>query len=52
MIDERIKRYCNEGRAVVRNVIEVAPKTATKERGTDHLVTSMTSFIGRGGPRF
>jgi multidrug efflux pump subunit AcrB len=35
---------------VVRKVIEGAPKGETKE--TDHLLTSMTSFIGGGGPRF
>jgi multidrug efflux pump subunit AcrB len=33
---------------VVRKVIEHAPK----ETGSDHLLTSMTSFIGGGGPRF
>src|SRR5438132_9973879 len=37
---------------VVRKVIEGASKTATKETGTDNLLTSMTSFIGGGGPRF
>src|SRR5438132_3154406 len=37
---------------VVRKVIESVPKTVTKETGTDHLLTSMTSFIGGGGPRF
>src|SRR5258708_13002035 len=37
---------------VVRKVIEGASKTATKETGTDHLMTSMTSVIGGGGPRF
>src|SRR5256885_2309321 len=37
---------------VVRKVIEGAPKSMTKEAGTDHLLTSMTSFIGGGGARF
>src|SRR5467141_3009424 len=38
---------------VVREVIEGAPKeAAAKEIGTEHLLTSMTSFIGGGGPRF
>ena len=37
---------------IVRKVIEGAPKTDTKEGGTEHLLTSMTSFIGGGGPRF
>src|SRR5438270_4309660 len=37
---------------VVRKVIGGAPKSMTKEAGTDHLLTSMTSFIGGGGPRF
>src|SRR5712672_3112252 len=37
---------------VVREVVENAPKEVTKETGTDHLLTSMTSFIGGGGPRF
>ena len=37
---------------VVREVIEGAPKSMTKEAGTDHVLTSMTSFIGGGGPRF
>ena len=36
---------------VVRSVIEGTSKTVTKE-GADHLLTSMTSFIGGGGPRF
>src|SRR3989440_65549 len=35
---------------VVRKVIESAPEGPTKE--TEHLLTSMTSFIGGGGPRF
>src|SRR5437016_14481283 len=37
---------------VVREVIEGVPKSMTKEAGTDHVLTSMTSFIGGGGPRF
>src|SRR5207245_7235441 len=37
---------------VVREVIEGAPKSMTKEAGTDHVLTSMTSFIGGGGQRF
>src|SRR5260370_289160 len=37
---------------VVRGVIERAPKTVTKETGVEHLLTSMTSFVGGGGPRF
>src|SRR5216684_2111332 len=38
---------------VVREVIEGAPKeAAAKKIGTEHLLTSMTSFIGGGGPRF
>ena len=37
---------------VVREVIEGAPETLKKEPGTEHLLTSMTSFIGGGGPRF
>src|SRR6266576_1365997 len=36
---------------VVRKVIGSAHE-ATKEQGTDHLLTSITSFIGGGGPRF
>jgi multidrug efflux pump subunit AcrB len=36
---------------VVRKVIGSAHE-ATKEKGTDHLLTSITSFIGGGGPRF
>jgi multidrug efflux pump len=34
---------------VVRTVIEGAPARTT---GTEHLLTSMTSFVGGGGPRF
>ena len=37
---------------VVRKVLEGAPKDVARERGTDHLLTSMTTFIGGGGPRF
>jgi multidrug efflux pump subunit AcrB len=37
---------------VVRKVMEGAPKGVTKEKGPEHLLTSMTSFIGGGGPRF
>ena len=36
---------------VVRKVIEGA-HTGTEEKGTEHLLASMTSFIGGGGPRF
>src|SRR6266702_853678 len=36
---------------VVRKVIGSAHE-ATKEKGTEHLLTSVTSFIGGGGPRF
>src|SRR5260370_18240075 len=35
---------------VVRKVIGSAPET-TKEKGTEHLLTSITSFIGGGGQR-
>jgi multidrug efflux pump subunit AcrB len=37
---------------VVRQVIEGASEGGTREKGTEHLLTSMTSFIGGGGPRF
>src|SRR5467141_2181061 len=37
---------------VVRKVIEGAHEGETKERGTEHLLSSVTSFIGGGGPRF
>src|SRR5712671_5673285 len=37
---------------VVRKVIEAAPERGTKEKGAEHLLTSVTSFIGGGGPRF
>src|SRR5207302_609618 len=36
---------------VVRKVIGSAHEP-TKEKGTDNLLTSITSFIGGGGPRF
>src|SRR5205807_6215766 len=37
---------------VVRKVIEGAQEGGTKEKGAEHLLTSVTSFIGGGGPRF
>src|SRR6266702_259060 len=37
---------------VVRKIIEGAPEGGTREKGGDHLLTSVTSFIGGGGPRF
>jgi len=37
---------------VVRQVVEDSAKTALKEESGNHLLTSMTSFIGGGGPRF
>jgi multidrug efflux pump subunit AcrB len=37
---------------VVRKVIEAVPEGETKEKGAEHLLTSVTSFIGGGGPRF
>src|ERR1700724_1911838 len=37
---------------VVRKVIEGAPEGRPKEKGAEHLLTSVTSFIGGGGPRF
>src|SRR5438477_36421 len=37
---------------VVRKVIESASKTVTNEESGKHLLTSITSFIGGGGPRF
>jgi multidrug efflux pump len=36
---------------VVRKVIEATPEGRAEE-GTQHLLTSVTSFIGGGGPRF
>src|SRR6266705_483512 len=37
---------------VVRKVIEATPEGGAKEKGAEHLLTSVTSFIGGGGPRF
>src|SRR6266699_2673469 len=37
---------------VVRKIIEGAPEGGTREKGAEHLLTSVTSFIGGGGPRF
>src|SRR5260370_20066587 len=37
---------------VVRQVVEDSAKTVSKEEPGKHLLTSMTSFIGAGGPRF
>jgi multidrug efflux pump subunit AcrB len=37
---------------VVRQVVEDSAKTVSKEESGKHLLTSMTSFIGGGGPRF
>ncbi len=37
---------------VVRQVVESSAKTVSKEESGKHLLTSMTSFIGGGGPRF
>jgi multidrug efflux pump subunit AcrB len=37
---------------VVRQVVEDSAKTVAKEESGRHLLTSMTSFIGGGGPRF
>jgi multidrug efflux pump subunit AcrB len=37
---------------VVRKVIETAPEVGAKQKGARHLLTSVTSFIGGGGPRF
>jgi len=37
---------------VVRQVIAGSEKTASKEEAGTHLLTSITSFIGGGGPRF
>jgi multidrug efflux pump subunit AcrB len=37
---------------VVRQVVENSAKTVAKEESGTHLLTSMTSFIGGGGPRF
>ena len=37
---------------VVRKIVEAAPERRKEEKGTDHLLTSITSFVGGGGPRF
>src|SRR5256884_1756250 len=37
---------------VVRKVVEGTHKTVTNEESGKHLLTSITSFIGGGGPRF
>jgi len=37
---------------VVRQIVEGSAKTVSKEESGKHLLTSMTSFIGGGGPRF
>jgi multidrug efflux pump subunit AcrB len=37
---------------VVREVVEASAKTISKEEPRKRLLTSMTSFIGGGGPRF
>jgi multidrug efflux pump subunit AcrB len=37
---------------VVRKIVEGSAKTVSKEESGKHLLTSMTSFIGGGGPRF
>jgi len=37
---------------VVRQIVEGSAKTLSKEESGKHLLTSMTSFIGGGGPRF
>src|SRR6202023_2235099 len=37
---------------VVRQVVEGSAKTVSKEELGKHLLTSITSFIGGGGPRF
>jgi multidrug efflux pump subunit AcrB len=37
---------------VVRQVVEGSAKSVTKEEPGKHLLTSITSFIGGGGPRF
>src|SRR5580765_8729806 len=36
----------------VHKVVEATAEPGTKEKGAEHLLTSMTSFIGGGGPRF
>jgi multidrug efflux pump subunit AcrB len=37
---------------VVRQIVEGSAKTVSREEPGKHLLTSMTSFIGGGGPRF
>src|SRR5467141_837243 len=37
---------------VVRQVVEGSAKTVSKEESGKHLLTSVTSFVGGGGPRF
>jgi len=37
---------------VVRKVVEAASERETRGKGTQHSLTSMTSFIGGGGPHF
>lgn len=37
---------------VIRQVVERSAKTASKVESGEHLLTSITSFIGGGGPRF
>ena len=37
---------------IVRQIVEGSAKTVSKEESGKHLLTSMTSFIGGGGPRF
>lgn len=37
---------------VIRQVVEGSAKTFSNEESGKHLLTSMTSFIGGGGPRF
>jgi multidrug efflux pump subunit AcrB len=37
---------------VVRKVVEGSEKTISKKEAEKHLLTSITSFIGGGGPRF
>jgi hypothetical protein len=51
-VDKRVSRYSSVKEQVVRKVIEAAPEAVAKEKGAEHLLTSVTSFIGGGGPRF
>jgi multidrug efflux pump subunit AcrB len=37
---------------VVRQIVESSANRISKEKSGNHLLTSMTSFIGGGGPRF